>query len=243
MFKIFKRIKPKLSELIPKNFVDIHSHVLPGIDDGAKNVEESILLLSEMKRLGFGKIIATPHTYPGLYENDNNSIETSFNLIRDKIDVQISYGSEYMIDQSLILKAEKKTLLTIKENYVLVELSYLSAPYNLDEIIFQIQINDYTPIIAHPERYRFYHNDFEKYYELERKGCKFQMNLLSITGYYGMDVLKISEKLLEKGYINFVGSDIHNIQHINGFSRKIKINNLKNLEKAINNNFIFEDNF
>ena len=198
-----------------------------------------------MNKLGFSKIIGTPHSYPGIYDNDEYTIKKSYNSLFKKLKEKfnIKYSSEYLLENSIIEKAKNKSLLTLKENYVLVEFSYLSAPNNLDEIIFQIQINDYIPIIAHPERYRFYHNNFKKYSELKKKGCKFQINLLSTTGYYGKDILKISDKLLGKGYIDFVGSDIHNIQHINCFNRKIKINNLKNLKKAINNNFIFDDNF
>ena len=117
MFSIFRKSKPKLSEIIPKGFVDIHSHILPSIDDGAKNVDESVILISNMKSLGFSKIIATPHIYPGLYNNTIENLRDSYNKLMDKnYDDNISYASEYFIEMSLIEKAEKKSLLTLSKN-------------------------------------------------------------------------------------------------------------------------------
>ena len=127
-FNLFKS-KPFLSELIPKGFVDIHSHILPGIDDGAKNVEESILIIKKMKELGFSKIIGTPHTYHGLYNNTNQTINNAFKKLKGKIPngIEISYASEYLIDKSIINDAKEKKLLCIKDNFVLVEMSYAAA--------------------------------------------------------------------------------------------------------------------
>ena len=114
IFNLFKA-KPTLKELIPDGFVDIHSHILPGIDDGAKNIEESLELISKMKEMGFSKIIATPHTYQGLYNNSSSSIKNSYNKIKDKVDkkIEIQYASEYMIDETLIEKAHKKKLYSL----------------------------------------------------------------------------------------------------------------------------------
>ena len=240
IFNLFKS-KPSLEELIPKGFIDIHSHILPGIDDGPESINKSLSLIQKMNDLGFKKIIATPHTYDGVYNNSKKSIEESFNRTISKldIDINISYASEYMIDQSLIKKIENKSLLTLAENYVLIEMSYISPPKNLFEIIFELNTNNYIPVIAHPERYRFFFDDLKKYYKLKKFGCKFQLNLLSVVGYYGKDVSKISDLLLSKEIIDFVGSDIHNQNHINAFKNHMKIRNIDKLEKAINNNLIF----
>ena len=234
IFNLFKS-KPSLKELIPDGFVDIHSHILPGIDDGAKDIEESILLIEKMKDLGFSKIIATPHTYPGLYDNTNDSIVNSFEKINHEIDndLNISYASEYIIDHYLIKKAEERSLLCIKDNLVLVEMSFISAPNELYEIIFQLRLNNYTPILAHPERYGYLFDDFGKFKKLENAGCYFQLNLLSTTGYYGKDILNFADKLLEKNLINFVGSDIHSIRHIDCFNNKIKIKQIDKLEEIM----------
>ena len=241
IFNLFKS-KPNLKELIPNRFVDIHSHILPGIDDGAKNIEESLKMISEMKKMGFEKIIATPHTYPGLYDNTTKSIKKSFEKLKKEITINknISFASEYMLDPSLIQKAAKKDLLCIKDNFVLVEMSYLSAPINLYDILFEIIVNDYIPTLAHPERYIFFHKEFDKYYKLKKVGCLFQLNLLSATGYYGDHIKAITDKLIEKNLIDFVGSDIHSLKHVKAFERKVLIKNHKILKKIIENNDFFK---
>lgn len=234
IFNLFKS-RPTLSELIPKGFVDIHSHILPGIDDGAKNIKESVELISKMKKLGFSKIIGTPHTYTGLYDNTNDSIQNAFNNLKGDLDVDIKldYASEYMLNNEIIYSAKNKKLLCLKKNYVLVEMSYLSPPTNLYEIIYELKVNGYSPILAHPERYLFYKNNFSEFNRLKENGLMFQVNLLSSTGYYGKDVLRLVNKLLENNLIDFVGSDIHNINHIRSFNNKVRISKKKLLEKSI----------
>ena len=240
IFNIFKS-KPSLKELIPDGFVDIHSHILPGIDDGAKNIEESIGLINNMKEMGFTKIIGTPHVYPGLYNNTNETIKKSYELLTNRINNKtcIDYASEYIIDESLIYKAREKSLLCIKDNCVLVEMSYLNAPNNLYEILFELQTNGYKIILAHPERYRFLHNNFKEYDKLKKIGCMFQINLLSATEYYGKDIIKCLDKLLLKNYVDFVGSDIHSIKHINLMKNKIKLKSEKQFKEAIERNLQF----
>ena len=238
IFNLFKS-KPTLKELIPNGFVDIHSHILPGIDDGAKNIKESVILISEMKKMGFSKIIGTPHTFPGLYNNSNISIKESFAKIENN-DIKIEYASEYLIDTYLIKKAENKSLLCLKNNYVLVEMSFNSEPINLFDVIFHLQINGYQPILAHPERYLFLHNNISKYHKLKDLNVKFQLNLLSLTGQYGEKILKFSEKLIENNLIDFMGSDIHNLFHINNFNKNIQTNKTKKLDLIFEQNQIFK---
>ena len=236
IFNLFKS-KPTLKELIPKGFVDIHSHVLPGIDDGAKNVEESIELINNMKEMGFSKIIGTPHTYMGLYNNTNTTIKNSYNSIVNHFDNNtiIEYASEYFLDDSIIEKSEKKTLLCLKDNYVLVETSFLSPVKNIFDIIFKLKLNDYIPIIAHPERYKYWKTkrEFEK---LKRMGCKFQINLFSTIGYYGVEIVKMSDFLLRNNFVDYVGSDIHKLKQISLFQQKLKIREINKLKKAIESN-------
>ena len=238
MFFNFLKSKPTLKELIPKGFVDIHSHILPGIDDGAKNIQESLELISRMQALGFSKIIATPHTYEGLYNNSKLTIQNSYDKISDKIGRKkmISYASEYMTDSSLIAKAEQKNLLNLFDNYVLIEFSFINKPRNLNEIIFALKVNGYEPILAHPERYIYLFNNYREFGDFKKRGLLFQMNMLSSTGYYGKDILRLTNKLLNDGFYDFVGSDIHNIHHIERFNNKIKIKNLKKFNSLINNN-------
>lgn len=240
MFNLFKS-KPTLKELIPKGFVDIHSHILPGIDDGAKDLHESIELIKKMKELGFSKIIGTPHTYSGLHENTKKSIENSFNLIKRELDISINigYASEYLIDVTVVDKAKKKSLITLKDNLVLIEMSFAGPPTDLLEMIFQIRLHNYIPVLAHPERYRFWFNDKSKFKKLKKMGCKFQINLFSLIGYYGNDITSFSETLLKDKMIDFVGTDIHRLNQIKLFGHKIKISDIKKIENAIESNIAF----
>jgi len=240
IFNLFKS-KPTLKNLIPEGFVDIHSHILPGIDDGAKNIQDSIKLIKKMKNLGFSKIIGTPHTYNGIYDNTNDTISKSYQSLSNKLNINlnITYASEYMIDNSLIERVKKKTILTLKDNYVLVEMSYLAPPINLYEIIYEIKVNGYIPIMAHPERYLFI-DSLKEFFKLKKYGCLFQANLLSTTDFYGVNVRKNLDRLLKNGAIDFVGSDIHHTKHIEAFESKIKCEEILALKKAIENNSQFE---
>ncbi len=238
MFNILKS-KPFLKDLIPDGFIDIHSHILPGIDDGARDINESLKLISDLKKLGFSKIIGTPHVYPGLYDNSKKSIVKSFNVLikKNDTDINISYGCEYMIDFGLVLKAKKKSLITIKEKYVLIELGFMSAPIDYLDILFQIKISGYVPILAHPERYSYLSkNDF---FKIRNIGCHFQANLFSLTNFYGLKTTNTLKMLYQNNLVDFVGSDIHNFNSMTEFSKKIKINNYDKIEGSIEKNNLF----
>ncbi len=239
IFNFFRK-KPLLKDLIPNKFVDIHSHVLPGLDDGAKTAEESLTLISKMKELGFTKIICTPHTYSGIYDNTKKSICNSYNLIKKSFyDIELKYSSEYMLDQTIYKRIEEKSFLCLNKNQILVELSFIDKPLGLYDMIFKIQNAGYEIILAHPERYFFFHNNFNDYKKLKKHGVKFQINLLSCVNYYGKKVTEICDKLFKYDFVDFVGSDIHNQNHINQFEKKIEIVNIKKLKSAIENNIDF----
>jgi len=240
----FLKSKPALAAIIPSNYVDIHSHVLPGIDDGAKNVKDSQFLLESMLSLGFKNCITSPHTMANVYNNTietiNNAKETVTNELPDLAKkLNLKAASEYFIDENFITNFKNNPLLTIKDNYVLVEMSFLNPPIQLHEYLFELQLAGYQPILAHPERYSFYHSNFKEFEKLKKIGLKFQLNLLSSVGYYGTDVTTTSDKLLKAGFIDFVGSDIHHKQHIDSFQRKVAIKEIKALEVAIENNQFF----
>lgn len=240
----FLKSKPTLAALIPNNYVDIHSHVLPGIDDGAKNLKDSQFLLESMLNLGFKKCITSPHTMSNVY---NNTIET-INHAKEKVmnelpdlaqKLELKAASEYFIDENFIENFKSNPLLTIKENYVLVEMSFLNPPIQLHDYLFELQLAGYQPILAHPERYSYYHTNFAAFEKLKKMGLKFQLNLLSSVGYYGQEVANTSDKLLKAGCIDFVGSDIHHKQHIDSFARKVVLKETKAFEMAIENNQFF----
>lgn len=203
------------------DFVDIHSHLLPGIDDGAAVVEDSVAMIRRFREIGVNKFIATPHIMNDYYPNTPESINNALLILKQRlqmegmVDVQIKAAAEYMMDHSFIELLEKQPLLTIMENLVLVEMSYFQPPINLYEILFQLQTSSYKPVLAHPERYVFYHSrKLEKYKELKERGCYFQLNLLSVTGHYGKNIQEMAYKLIEADLIDYIGSDTHQQRHL-----------------------------
>ncbi|WP_291128913.1 tyrosine-protein phosphatase [Flavobacterium sp. UBA7682] len=243
MIHLFKQ-KPILCDLIQNNHIDIHSHLLPGIDDGATSLENSISLINQMNEIGFKNIITTPHIIVSVWNNSESSITEKHQEISNAVQEECEIASfnvavEYMMDDSFVKRLGTEKLLTIKDNYILVEMSYLSPPIQLYDIIFEIQLAGYKPILAHPERYQFYHENFKEYSKLKKAGCLFQLNLLSTVDYYGKNVRLVTEKLLTNDYFDFVGSDIHHQNHVNAFQNKVKLKSLPQLEKAIHNNLFF----
>lgn len=241
MFSLFKS-KPKLSELIPNTYVDIHSHVLPGIDDGAKSLEETKYLTSEMKQLGFAKIITTPHTMANIWDNTPETITMALNEVNAALTLPFALkaASEYALDESVIQKAYNKTLLTLKENYVLVELSYLNAPLQLYDFLYELQLAGYQVVLAHPERYAYYHNNKKEYLKLKKSGCYFQLNLLATVGYYGKEVANTAHYLIKENLYDFTGSDIHHKHHIKAFQNKLTHNDGERITALMLNNILFK---
>lgn len=244
MLSFFKS-KPILKDLLDRSFVDIHSHVLPGIDDGAKNITKSVELAKSFERLGVSQIITTPHINHFVWNNSPEIIqakleETQNALAENKIQLPIRAAAEYFIDHWFENHFKENKLLTLKDNYVLVEMSYLHAPLNIYKTIFDLQVAGYIPVLAHPERYVFYHNKFSEFDKLKNAGCLFQLNLLSAVEYYGSKITKVADELLSKGMYDFCGSDVHHRKHIQAFDTKLKIKNLDSLKDVIKNNQFFK---
>lgn len=240
----FFKSKPVLKDLIPNNYVDIHSHLLPGIDDGAKTFEDTLRLTKALQDFGISQAITTPHVIQHIWENSSDHIRakeatTVIELEKHQITIPFRAAAEYMLDDNFVQLFQSEKLLTLKKNYVLVEMSYINAPIQLYSILFDLQVAGYIPVLAHPERYLFYHHNFEEYLKLKRAGCLFQLNLLSVMGYYGEGITKIAEKLLQKGMYNFVGSDVHHNNHVAAFEHKIKLKDTLPLKDAIANNQFF----
>ena len=218
MFSFLKK-KYFLKELF-LNYPDIHNHILPGLDDGAKNIEASMALINRYKEIGIRQIIATPHVMNDFYPNNSQSIQQSLESLKKELllkgeEVRIKAAAEYMMDQSFLDLLENGPLLCLNENYILVEMSYFQPPINLNEILFKLKTKQYKPVLAHPERYMFYHTkSLDKYTDLKSRGCYFQLNALSITGHYGKRIQEIAFKLLEHDLIDFIGTDAHQARHL-----------------------------
>lgn len=245
MFNLFSKEIP-LSNIFNSEYIDIHSHILPGIDDGSKSIEMSIELLKKMKEYGITNFVFTPHILGGVWENTPSTIKNSFDKLQNAVseselsDITIRYAAEYMLDNTFEKLLKAKDLLTIKDNKILIEMSYLNPPINLYELLFKIQVAGYEPILAHPERYNFIHTNFDEYSKLKEAGCKFQLNLLSLTNYYGKHVNKTASKLLKNNMIDFVGSDAHHHNHLNALAKIGDKKIIKNILSLIKNNSILK---
>lgn len=242
---LFFSKKTILKDLIPDNHVDFHSHLLYGIDDGAQTFKDTLGLVKAMNTLGINHFITSPHIIQHVWENTSEIIinrqkEVNDLLKKEGVDITLKAAAEYLMDDQFVQLFKNKELLTLKDNFVLVEMSYINAPIQLYDIIFDLQLSGYKPVLAHPERYNFYHSNFNEYYKLKKAGCLFQLNLLSVVGYYGESVAKTAQKLLKEGLIDFASSDIHHQKHIDAFEGKVLLKDAKPLQEAILNTSFFK---
>jgi protein-tyrosine phosphatase len=214
MFSFFQR-KTIVSDISWLG-VDIHSHLLPGIDDGSASMENSLAYIHKLQELGFEKLICTPHIFTDLYPNTPETILPVLHELRAKVkseglNVELAAAAEYMADNSF--KVEPG-LLTLPRQHILIEMSYLAETPNIDQIIFELHVQGYKVVLAHPERYLFYHKNFERYKRLKELGCLLQLNLLSVTGYYGKSVKSAAEAILKAGLYDCAGTDLHHERHL-----------------------------
>ena len=204
---------------------DIHSHLLPGIDDGSKSMDESIEMIKKFKDLGYEKLIITPHVMSEGYNNPTKLILEKYNELKKSIDFMDLYASaEYNMDEEFVKRIKNKDLIVISDKYILFETSYYTKPAVFESIVFEIHSLGFTPVFAHPERYRYLQDDFEKYKKIKDLGVLFQCNINSFKGYYGKIAKKAVNYLAKNGLIDFLGSDVHSMKH------------LKFLEDVINSN-------
>ncbi len=231
MFNIFKKKSVITDTGIFPVTIDIHSHILPGIDDGAPDVETSLKLIKGLYDLGVRKSIATPHIIGDLYRNTPQTIsaalETTKKACADAgIDMELSAAAEYMLDDHFMeLLRKKEPLLMLHKNLLLVEIPYTAPPYDLDEMLFNIITEGYQPILAHPERYFYYHKNMQEYARLKEMGFLLQVNLLSLTGYYGKSAAKAAVYILDKGLAGLVGTDMHHERHLGALGNNIGVFN------------------
>lgn len=221
--------KTEITALL-KGAIDIHNHILPNIDDGAKDINDAIDLINEYRALGYSKIVATPHTMSDYYPNTSETILQALSLVnkelqnRDINDIEIKAASEYMIDPEFETMIDSNSkLLTYANDHILVEMSYLRESENLYEVLYKLQLKNYQPILAHPERYSFYLDNYEEFYALKKKGVKLQLNMLSLTEHYGRKIQKTAKRLLEEGMYDYIGIDTHRMEHLKK-AKKIKVN-------------------
>lgn len=221
---LFSRMFQKKPVLPPADLsligCDIHSHFIPAIDDGSKSVEDSIAMIKALHELGYKKFITSPHIMSDYYRNTpeiilNGLTKVREALVKEQIPVTIDAIAEYYFDFDFEQKIGKEPLLTFGKNYLLFEISYVTPPENLHHVVFKMQTNGYTPVLAHPERYNYWHGQFDKYEQIKDWGVLLQLNLNSLTGHYSESTKVIAKRMIDEDMIDLVGTDCHHIGHVN----------------------------
>jgi protein-tyrosine phosphatase len=199
--------------------VDMHSHLIPGIDDGSRSMDETIAMLAKFESLGYKKIITTPHIMQEVYPNTSEIINQGLNQVQETakslgLSIEIEAAAEYYFDDHLIELIKNRNVLSFGDAYVLVEFSFHTPPIFENQLFFEMQMAKYKPVLAHFERYPYFHDSLDKAKEYREKGVNIQVNLNSLTGHYGPQVRKQAEKLIDANLVDFVGSDCHRMQHL-----------------------------
>jgi protein-tyrosine phosphatase len=229
LFSIFKKKNreyyPKIDDYAVFK-TDIHSHLIPGIDDGVQSIEESLQMIRALHGLGFRKLVTTPHIMESGFRNTPQNILEGLKKVQEavaaeNIPVTIDAAAEYYFDDGFLQKLENERLLTINDKYLLFEISYVNYPESLAATIFKIVVKGYIPLLAHPERYPFWFHKFDEYHRLKEAGALFQLNTNSLSGYYGIQVKKTAERLVDENLIDFIGSDLHGERHLKGLHKTI----------------------
>lgn len=225
---------------IPRLFwhTDLHSHVCPGIDDGARDASRSVQLVEAMQELGFTRMVVTPHVTDEVFPNTPQVIHESYIRLQEACrlaDLHMAFNcsAEYRIDELLFQLLEERQVRPLPGGYLLVENSWMQEPMNLTGFLFEVR-NTYgfKPVLAHPERYVYYHRHRERYRELHDAGILFQVNLLSLAGHYDKACRQAGEWLLEQKMVDFIGSDLHRASHIESIRRYLASSDYHRLEAA-----------
>lgn len=225
MFKLFSKSKttPSRSDFSLLK-TDMHSHLLPGIDDGSPDLATSLRLIKGMVDLGYTKLITTPHIMWDMYKNTPDKIQEKLEMLRaavkeNGINVEIHAAAEYFLDEYVEqLLRKNEPLLPISGKMVLVEFSLAYPSHSLKDILFEMQMQGYLPVVAHPERYIYLEHARDFYDELKDIGCLFQLNLLSLGNHYGKSVHELAQYLMKKEYYDLVGTDLHHARHLESLS-------------------------
>jgi protein-tyrosine phosphatase len=227
MFSFFKKSKTNFEHLQ----IDFHNHILPGIDDGAKDANDSYNLRIGLQERGFEKSVYTPHIYTEIHPNNPASISNAYNTLFQNSTYSNafkndSFAAEYMIDENFKNALNGNIpLLCIKDKKVLIEFSTLQLPFFAEETIFNLRLLGYTPIIAHPERYHYMFNNTNSnltYTQLKDMGCELQLNLLSLVGMYGDISKQASMYLLKNQLYDYAATDVHNSMHLRYLDKLIQ---------------------
>jgi protein-tyrosine phosphatase len=205
--------------------VDMHSHVLPGLDDGADSLEKALEMVAAFLQLGYRKLIMTPHIMGDFYKNNPRNIHEQLAVLKQAVqdkgwEIDLACAAEYYLDEWFLEKVSgPEPLLSFGTQYVLFETSYMNEPLNFKEAVFALQTAGYKPVLAHPERYTYLYDRFEELIRMRETGVLFQLNLLSLSGYYSERARRVAEKLVDQKLVEFVGTDAHHTRHLQALTK------------------------
>ncbi len=226
MFRFLFNRKGHVEAKLPYS-TELHCHVIPDVDDGSSSLKESIEICKRLKALGVNKILATPHCTESTFENTVETIKPQFDslvegLSSSGVDLELHFSFEYRMDDNFINIFKNKQIKPLPGNYVLVENSFIQPSWNLENLLYELKVQGYRPILAHPERYAYYLSDKSVYTKLYEQGTLFQVNFLSFAGFYGKNVQRAALWMLDKGYVDFVGTDCHNLTQLQAIEDFLK---------------------
>ena len=234
MLSLFKnKRKPGLEQL----HTDMHSHLIPGIDDGVQSLNEILPIVKKLQSLGYKKIITTPHISQEMYPNTPEDILQRLRHVKaflkeNDVNIVIEAAAEYYLDDLFLSKIDDNDFLIFGNKYILIETSFLNEPVFLKDIIFKLNANGLNPVLAHPERYAYLQNAPHYLQELSYMNIFFQINLNSLTGIYGKSAQKFAEYLIDQQLVHFLGTDCHSynqletletIKHNKYFKKALKL--------------------
>lgn len=244
MFSFFKK------KTLPGLFfhTDLHCHLVPGIDDGQTDPDEAASLVKIEKEWGIERIFCTPHITQDVFENTPEIISAAFARLKEAvgrhgIDMPLDYSAEHRLDGFFLSQLEKGAIRSFPNNYLLVENPFVQEAMNFDQNLFDISIKGYTPILAHPERYGYYFDKPQRYKQIHQNGALFQVNLLSLTGYYGKEVKKMAEWLIAEDLVDFIGTDMHNRHHADAITAYLSTKDYKRHAKALDGRILNDKAF
>jgi len=228
MFSFFTRRRERFTQT-DYGFLglDLHSHLIPGIDDGVPDTETALACLRKLKEMGYRKVITTPHIIQDLHPNTSEGIRRGLAQLQkavdaEKLDLVVEAAAEYLLDDHFMNLLRNDDVLTLGQNLLLFELPFAIPPLNLEALVFQMMTRGYQPILAHPERYGYLHAHPERLKSLKDQGCFFQVNMLSLAGQYGSRIQQFARKLIDQNQVEFLGSDMHRLRDAEKMEQLLK---------------------
>lgn len=228
----------------PKQFFfyehDMHSHILPGLDDGVKTIEESVAIVKRMLALGVKRFSFTPHISFPSPMNTPEIIRERLNLLKERllkedIHLDADAGAEYKVGEYMLELIERDMIASFRDRMVLIEHSFVSPSPSFEEVVFRLQERGYYPVLAHPERYPFYAEAIlDRVKALKGRGCRMQVNLLSFVGFYGKEAQKGALILADAGVIDCLSGDIHSLRQVEHLEKFMKSKSSAGLLKCMN---------